>query len=133
MIVMRVAMPTEYQNTAEALVAAQRRDAAPLPSVRELANQAFSRASGAPLREGNRVRLLKDATENYPAWLDAIGAARRTIHFEMYIIHDDDQGQLFADALLRKAGEGVEVRLLYDWMGDSARPRAPSGGASGPA
>jgi cardiolipin synthase len=32
----------------------------------------FSRASGAPLREGNRVRLLKDAAENYPAWLDAI-------------------------------------------------------------
>jgi cardiolipin synthase len=110
-------MPTEYQNITEALVAAQRRDAAPLPSVRELANQAFSRASGAPLREGNRVRLLKDATENYPAWLDAIGAARRTVHFEMYIIHDDDQGQLFADALLRKAGQGVQVRLLYDWMG----------------
>src|SRR5882762_1732808 len=111
------------------------RHVAPLdvPAVRQLANQAFARASGAPLREGNRVTLLKDASENYPAWLDAIHAARRTIHFEMYIIHDDDQGQLFADALLRKAGEGVEVRLLYDWMGDSARPRAPSGGASGPA
>ena len=32
-------------------------------------------------------------------------------------IHEDDQGQLFADALLRKAAEGVQVRLLYDWMG----------------
>jgi cardiolipin synthase A/B len=77
----------------------------------------FSRASGAPLREGNVVRLLKDAAENYPAWLNAIRAARRTVHFEMYIIHEDDQGELFADALLRKASEGVEVRLLYDWMG----------------
>ena len=86
-------------------------------SVRQLADQAFSRASGAPLRDGNRVRLLKDAAENYPAWLDAIHAARRTIDFEMYIIHEDDQGRLFADALLRKAGEGVRVRLLYDWMG----------------
>ena len=35
----------------------------------------------------------------------------------MYIIHEDDQGQRFADALLRKAAEGVQVRLLYDWMG----------------
>jgi cardiolipin synthase A/B len=86
-------------------------------SVREWANQVFSRASGAPLREGNRVTLLKDASENYPAWLNAIGSARQTIDFEMYIIHEDAQGQLFADALLRKAAEGVRVRLLYDWMG----------------
>jgi cardiolipin synthase A/B len=89
----------------------------PLPAVRELANQAFSRASGAPLREGNRVRLLKNASENYPAWLEAIHAARRTVHFEMYIIHEDEQGRLFADALLERARDGVQVRLLYDWMG----------------
>jgi len=96
----------------------RRRDpASDVPSVRQWANQAFSRASGAPLREGNRVTLLKDAAENYPAWLNAIRAAKRTIHFEMYIIHEDDQGQLFADVLLRKASEGVRVRLLYDWMG----------------
>lgn len=88
-----------------------------LPSVREWANQVFSRASGAPLREGNQITLLKDASQNYPAWLAAIGDARQTIDFEMYIIHEDEQGQLFADALLRKAAEGVQVRLLYDWMG----------------
>jgi cardiolipin synthase len=85
--------------------------------VRQLADQAFSRASGAPLRDHNAVRILKDAAENYPAWLEAIAAATRTIHFEMYIVHEDDQGRLFADALLRKAGDGVHVRLLYDWMG----------------
>jgi cardiolipin synthase A/B len=90
---------------------------ASLTLVRQLANQAFSRASGAPLRHHNRVRLLKDAPANYPAWLDAIHAARRTIHFEMYIVHEDAQGTRFADALIKKAGEGVTVRLLYDWMG----------------
>jgi cardiolipin synthase len=88
-----------------------------LLSVRQLADQLFSRASGAPLREDNLVTLLKDASENYPAWLNAIGAAERTIHVEMYIIHEDEQGRLFADALLRKAREGVRVRLLYDWLG----------------
>lgn len=34
---------------------------------RSLAEQAFSRAAGAPLVLGNGVRLLKDAGENYPA------------------------------------------------------------------
>src|ERR1700730_6748913 len=94
----------------------QRDPRSELPSIRQLADQAFSRASGARLRAGNRVALLKDASENYPAWLDAIHAARRTVHFEMYIIHEDDQGRMFADAFLRKASEGVQVRVLYDWM-----------------
>jgi cardiolipin synthase len=85
--------------------------------VRQLANQAFSRASGASLRDHNSLTLLKDAPENYPAWLNAIDSARQSIHFEMYIIHEDDQGRLFADALLKKASAGIQVRLLYDWMG----------------
>ena len=41
-------------------------------SLRLLADQAFSRTAGAPLVGGNKVRLLKDAAENFPAWLDAI-------------------------------------------------------------
>lgn len=85
--------------------------------VRDLANQAFSRAAGAPLVTGNCIRLLKDAKENYPAWLDAIKNAERYVHFESYIIHEDKAGWMFADALTAKAREGVRVRLLYDWLG----------------
>ncbi len=88
-----------------------------LSSVRALANQAFSRAAGASLIDGNDVRLLKDAAQNYPAWLDAIAAAQRYIHFESYIIHEDDIGWKFAEALSAKAREGVCVRLFYDWIG----------------
>ena len=88
-----------------------------LPALRGIADHAFSRAAGAPLVCGNHVRLLKDARENYPAWLDAIRAAKRHIHFESYIIHEDDVGREFADALIAKAREGVAVRLIYDWMG----------------
>ncbi|HEU4714025.1 MAG TPA: phospholipase D-like domain-containing protein [Pyrinomonadaceae bacterium] len=94
-----------------------KREQSSVLAIRSLANQAFSRAAGAPLVGGNYVRLLKDAMENYPAWLDAMKAAQRYIHFESYIIHEDDVGWLFADAMIAKAREGVRVRVLYDWLG----------------
>ncbi|HEV2248788.1 MAG TPA: phospholipase D-like domain-containing protein [Terriglobia bacterium] len=90
-------------------------------SIRVLADQAFSRAAGAPLIAGNSIRLLRDAEENYPAWKKAIREARRTVHFESYIIHDDAIGREFATLLAEKAREGVQVRVLYDWMGAIAR------------
>src|SRR5512135_57342 len=80
--------------------------------MRALADRAFSRAAGAPLVEGNHVRLLKDAKENYPAWLDAIQSAKHHIHFESYIIHEDRTGREFSDALIESARRGVRVRLI---------------------
>lgn len=88
-----------------------------LGAARPLAEQAFSRAAGAPLVGGNSVRLLIDAAQNYPAWLAAIASARDHVHFESYIIHEDSAGVEFANALIAKAQEGVRVRLIYDWMG----------------
>jgi cardiolipin synthase A/B len=89
----------------------------PASSINIFAEQAFWRAAGARLIPGNKARILKDATENYPAWLEAIESAQHTIHFECYIIHEDEQGRVFADALIEKARDGVRVRLIYDWMG----------------
>lgn len=83
----------------------------------ELADQAYSRAAGALLIRNNAVRLLRDAQENYPAWLEAIQSAQAHVHFESYIIRADAQGNRFADALIAKASEGVPVRVLYDWLG----------------
>ena len=82
-----------------------------------LSDQVFSRTAGAHLVSGNGVRILKDARENYPAWLEAIQKARRFVHFENYILHEDAVGQRFADAFMAKAREGVPVRLIYDWIG----------------
>ena len=79
--------------------------------------EAFARAAGTPLVGGNEVRLLRDAGENYPAWLEAIAAARHTIHFESYIIHEDETGEEFARALKARATAGVRVRVIYDWLG----------------
>jgi cardiolipin synthase len=92
----------------------------PLPGpemLRGLADQAFSRAAGAPLVAGNRVRVLKDAEENFPAWLAAIRAAQRSIFFECYIVGNDEVGQEFVAALAERARAGVSVRVIYDWLG----------------
>jgi cardiolipin synthase len=82
-----------------------------------LADQMVLRAAGAALIPGNRIRLLKDAAENYPAWIAAIESAEKWIHFETYIIHEDTIGRQFADLLSAKARKGVHVRLIYDWVG----------------
>jgi cardiolipin synthase A/B len=86
-------------------------------AVRQLADQAFARASGAPLREGNAITLLKDAEDNYPAWLAAIYHATTSIYLEMYFFREDEQGRRFAEALIRKARHGVPVVVLCDWLG----------------
>lgn len=92
-------------------------DTAEFPPVRRAVDKAYARATGAPLIPGNGVRLLVDARENYPAWLEAIKGARRTIHFESFIIHEDDVGREFAEALCARAREGIKVRVVYDWLG----------------
>ena len=87
------------------------------PIVRAIAEQAFSRTAGAPLVPGNHVRILKDSTEHYPAWLAAIGSAAHKIYFENYIVADDRIGREFVAALAARARAGVRVRAIYDWIG----------------
>lgn len=94
----------------------------PRSPLRVLADQAFSRAGGAPLVPGNRLRLLEDAAQNYEAWIQAIESAKRTIDFENYIIREDDVGRRFAALLAAKASEGIRVRLIYDWIGSFRTP-----------
>jgi cardiolipin synthase len=91
-------------------------------TLRALADQAFSRAAGAPLIAGNHVRVLRDASENYPAWEQAIRDARSSVHIEMYIFHRDAVGRRFVQLLAEKARSGVAVRVLYDWFGCGLGP-----------
>jgi len=93
-----------------------------LGALRQQADQVFRRSAGAPLVGGNRVRVLRDGRENYPAWEEAIKAAQSTIHIEMYIIHHDAVGRHFVDMLAERARAGVKVRVLYDWFGCGTGP-----------
>ncbi|MGH8217341.1 MAG: phospholipase D-like domain-containing protein [Steroidobacteraceae bacterium] len=87
----------------------------------DLLDQAFTRAASASLVGGNHVRLLRDARENYPPWLEAIHGAKHTILFENYMWCEDETGREFRDALVAKARTGVRVRVIYDWLGSLFR------------
>ena len=82
-------------------------------AVRLLAEQAFSRAAGAPLLEGNKVDLLIDAGVNFDAWLAAIRGAQSLILIENYIFRDDATGRAFRDAMAERAAAGVRVAVIH--------------------
>jgi cardiolipin synthase A/B len=84
---------------------------------RLLAEQALSRAAGAPLLGGNSVELLIDAVAHYSAWLKSIRGARRRVLLENYIIRDDEVGREFRDALAERAKAGILVAVVCDWVG----------------
>lgn len=78
---------------------------------------AVQRITGAPLLDGNLVHPLRNGDEAYPAMLDAIAAAERSIALCSYIFAHDRIGLRFADALGAAAKRGVEVRVLVDDVG----------------
>jgi cardiolipin synthase A/B len=80
--------------------------------------------SGSPLLLGNKVSLLQDGPDTYEAMFAAIRAARDHINVEFYIIEDDEVGRQFADALLERQAQGVQVNLIYDSVGCLATPKA---------
>lgn len=77
-----------------------------------------------PATCGNRIDLLVDAQQAYPAMLEAIEAAEQHIHLLFYIWNDDTTGRRFLELLERKARQGVEVRLLADGIGSPRVGRA---------
>ena len=82
--------------------------------------------SETPLTKGNKVTLLIDGTATYAAMFKAVENARDHINIETYIMEDieDDTGRKFADLLLQKQAEGVQVNLIYDSVGSLTTPAA---------
>ncbi|MEM8666609.1 MAG: cardiolipin synthase [Planctomycetota bacterium] len=70
-----------------------------------------------PVGSGNEFRLLVDGKAFFDAVFETIDSAERYLYLAFFIIRDDTLGNRFADALIRRAAEGVKVRLLYDEVG----------------
>jgi cardiolipin synthase len=75
--------------------------------------------TGTPFVPGNRIDIYNNGDEFYPAMLEAINQARRTITIEAYIYWAGDIGRRFAEALAAKARSGVTVKILLDAVGSA--------------
>lgn len=80
-------------------------------------DEAVSRITGLPLLGGNAVLAYRNGDEAYPAMLEAIGDARRSIALSSYIFRDDTSGRRFLAALAEAKARGVEVRVIVDGIG----------------
>ena len=89
------------------------RDPAFLPSAHALANPS-------PVR-GNRVELLENGDQMFPAMLEAIRGAKETVNLESYIFWSGEIASKFRDALAEAARRGVEVRILVDGVGSGRK------------
>lgn len=72
---------------------------------------------GSNTLEGNRIELLVNGDEIFPAMLDAIRAAETSITFETYVYWSGSIAEDFAEALAERARAGVAVRVMLDWFG----------------
>jgi len=74
---------------------------------------------GPPMVQGNKVTTLLNGDEVFPAMLEAIRSARRSIDFETYIYWSGTVGREFGDALSERARSGVPTHLIIDWLGST--------------
>lgn len=73
-----------------------------------------------PFRANNSIKTYHEGTSKFKDLLEDIKNAKSFIHMEYYLFHDDHLGMLIMHALADKAKEGVEVKLLYDGMGNAS-------------
>jgi cardiolipin synthase len=82
----------------------------------------LTRLGGMPFLPGNAVRTLVNGAATFEAIFDAIENARRYVIVQFFIVRDDALGEMFKDALIAKAQQGVRVYFLYDSIGSFDLP-----------
>lgn len=74
--------------------------------------------------KNNEVEIYTSGYDFFPSLLMEIGKAEHHIHIDTFIISDDPLGRLIVDALIDKARQGIEVRLIYDDVGSWRTPNS---------
>lgn len=78
--------------------------------------------AGAPIVGDNRVDILLNGEQTFPALLEAIRSARETVTFEAYIFHEGTLADQIVEALVERCHAGVHVRMLLDAHGSKGLP-----------
>ena len=95
----------------------------PLPAGFEELAAVATRFTALPFTLGNTLELLVNGRQTFPRMLEAIATANHYILLQTYILHADDIGNQFKDALIARAQKGVRVYLLYDGIGSYSLSR----------
>lgn len=74
--------------------------------------------------KNNEVEIYTSGYDFFPSLLMEIGKAEHHIHIDTFIISNDPLGRIIADALIDKARQGIEVRLIYDDVGSWRTPNS---------
>ncbi len=75
------------------------------------------RNNHAVLTQDNAIEIFDDGKEKFEKLLEDMEQAKDHIHVQYYIFRLDDLGKRIVDVLIRKAKQGVKVRVLYDDIG----------------
>jgi cardiolipin synthase len=87
------------------------------PHDSELWRRRLASILGTPATDGNEVRILRNGVEIFPAMLDAIEVAERSVDLVTFVYWKGDIAQRFASTLARAAQRGCRVRVLLDAVG----------------
>ena len=90
---------------------------------RNISNLFMNHSLALPFKN-NEVEIYTSGYDFFPSLLMEIGKAEHHIHLDTFIISDDPLGRIVADALIDKARQGVEVRLIYDDVGSWRTPNS---------
>jgi cardiolipin synthase len=93
-------------------------------SARDRVRRVLEGVIGVPATEGNRIDVLRNGDEIFPAMLDAIEHGRHTIDFLTFVYWEGEIGREVARRLAERAADGVRVRVLLDAWGARTMERS---------
>ena len=112
----------KYEHILESQIAAlsNKEDITGFPYLNDLVMLHLN--SGNWMTTNNKVESFTDGSSKFRSLIEDIRQAREYIHMEYYIFRGDNLGRTLVQELAQKAEEGVEVKLLYDGMGNNMLP-----------
>jgi cardiolipin synthase len=90
----------------------------PVPSEYSEIVSIVNSVTGIPLTSGNSIDILHNGEAAYPAMLDAIDSAEKSVFLSTYIFKTDETGRQFIGKLARVRERGIEVKVMLDGIGE---------------